>query len=59
MRLEGFGMVRHDDERRDARVEELRSLIDERRAGAFIDLDEGERETRAMLARKRKARTAP
>ncbi|WP_207459566.1 hypothetical protein [Azospirillum sp. SYSU D00513] len=51
-------MVQRDDERRDEKVEALRLLIDERRAGVFIDLDDGERETRAMLARKRKARTA-
>jgi antitoxin ParD1/3/4 len=55
----GLEMLRHDNERRDAEVEALRSLIDQRRAGAFVDLDSGEAETRAMLARKRKLRAAP
>jgi antitoxin ParD1/3/4 len=31
-------------------------LIDQRRDGAFIDLDAGEAETRSMLTRKRTAR---
>jgi antitoxin ParD1/3/4 len=31
-------------------------LIDRRRAGAFVDLDAGEAETRALLDRNRKAR---
>jgi hypothetical protein len=33
----------------DAEVEALRTLIDRRRAEPFIDLDEGEAQTRASL----------
>ncbi|WP_448207642.1 ribbon-helix-helix domain-containing protein [Azospirillum sp. sgz302134] len=54
----GLDMLRRDNEKRDAEVDALRILIDQRRAGAFIDLDEGEAETHAMLERKRKARGA-
>jgi len=54
----GLDMLRRDNELRDAEVEALRSLIDERRAGAFLDLDQAEAETHAMLERKRKARAA-
>jgi antitoxin ParD1/3/4 len=52
----GLEMRLRDSEMRDAELRALRSLIDQRRAGAFVDLDEGEAETRAMLERKRKAR---
>jgi len=54
----GLEMLRHDSEARDAELDALRSLIGQRRAGAFVDLDEGEAETRAMLERKRRARAA-
>ncbi len=39
--------------RREAELEAMRSLIDQRRAGVFVDLDAGEAETRAVLMRKR------
>lgn len=54
----GLDMLRRDNERQDAEVAALRSLIDQRRAGSFVDLEEGEAETRSMLERKRKARAA-
>ncbi|HSK38767.1 MAG TPA: type II toxin-antitoxin system ParD family antitoxin [Arenibaculum sp.] len=54
----GLEMLRRDNEIRDAEVAALRSLIDQRRVGAFVDLDKGEAETLAMLERKRKARAA-
>jgi antitoxin ParD1/3/4 len=54
----GLEMLRRDSEMRDAELQALRSLIDQRRDGAFVDLDAGEAETRAMLERKRKARAA-
>ncbi len=54
----GLEMLRHERERHDAEVAALRSLIEQRRAGPFVDLDEGETETRSMLERKRKARAA-
>jgi len=54
----GLEMLRRDNDLRDTEIEAMRALIDQRRAGAFVDLDEGEAETRAMLERKRKARAA-
>jgi antitoxin ParD1/3/4 len=51
----GPEMLRWDNEMREAELQALKSLIDQRRAGAFVDLDVGEAETRAMLERKRKA----
>ncbi|AIB11269.1 antitoxin ParD1/3/4 [Azospirillum brasilense] len=54
----GLDMLRRDTERSNAEIEALRILIDQRRAGAFVDLDDGEAETRAMLERKRRARAA-
>jgi antitoxin ParD1/3/4 len=52
----GLDMLRRESEMRDAELEALRSLIDQRRLGAFVDIDVGEAETRAMLTRKRNAR---
>lgn len=52
----GLDMLRHDTEAREAELAALRSLIDQRRGESFVDLDEGEVETRAMLLRKRQAR---
>ncbi|MFL7899724.1 ribbon-helix-helix domain-containing protein [Azospirillum argentinense] len=54
----GLDMLRRDTERSNAEIEALRILIDQRRAGVFVDLDDGEAETRAMLERKRRARAA-
>ena len=54
----GLDMLRRDTERSNAEIEALRILIDQRRAGAFVDLDDGEAETRAMMDRKRQARAA-
>lgn len=52
----GLDMLRRDTEAREAELAALRSLIDQRRGESFVDLDEGETETRAMLRRKRQAR---
>ncbi len=49
----GLEMLRSDSEMRDAELQALRSLINQRRAGAFVDNDAGEAETRALIARKR------
>ena len=49
----GLDMLRRDDEMREAELQALRSLIDQRRAGPFVDLDEGEAATRALLALRR------
>jgi antitoxin ParD1/3/4 len=54
----GLEMLRHDREMRDAELQALRALIDQRRDGAFVDLDVGEAQTRAMLAQKRRPRAA-
>ena len=52
----GLDMLRRDNEMHDAELQALRSLINQRRAGPFVDLDESEAAIRAMLQRKRKAR---
>ena len=49
----GLEMLRRDSEMRDAELQALRSLIDQRRAGAVVDVKVGEEETRAMITRKR------
>ena len=49
----GLEMLRRDREMRDAELQALRSLIDRRRSGAFVDIKVGEAETRAMIGRKR------
>lgn len=54
----GLDMLRRDNELRDAELDAMRVLIDQRRGGPFVGLDEGEAETRAMLERKKKARAA-
>lgn len=54
----GLEMLRRDNEMHGAEVEAMRSLIDQRRAGSFVGLDDGEAETRAMLERKKIARAA-
>jgi antitoxin ParD1/3/4 len=54
----GLQMLRYESEMHDAELGVLRSLIDQRRAGDFVSLDEGEAETRAMLQRKRRARAS-
>jgi len=49
----GLDMLRRDNEMRDGELRALRSLIDRRRAGPFVDLDEGEAATRALRALRR------
>jgi antitoxin ParD1/3/4 len=49
----GLEMLRRDSEMRDAELQALRSLIDQRRAGAFVDIDVGEAQTHAMITHKR------
>jgi antitoxin ParD1/3/4 len=50
----GLEMLRRDSEKRDAQLQAPRSLIDRRREGAFVDIEVGEAETRAMIMRKRR-----
>ena len=52
----GLDMLRQETELHEAELEALRTLIDRRRQGTFVDLDTAEADTRAMLERKRKAR---
>jgi antitoxin ParD1/3/4 len=52
----GLEMLRRDSEMRDAELQAMRSLIDQRRAGPFVDIDAGEAQTRTMLTRKRNKR---
>ena len=52
----GLDMLRQENDLHEAELEALRTLIDRRRQGPFVDLDQGEADTRAMLERKRKAR---
>jgi antitoxin ParD1/3/4 len=54
----GLEMLRRDREIRDAELQALRSLISQRRAGVFVDIETGEAQTRAMIARKRNKRAA-
>lgn len=52
----GLELLRRDNEQHDLEVEALRLLIEQRRAGQFVDLETGAAETRRMLSEKRKAR---
>lgn len=54
----GLELLRRDNKTHGAEIEALRSLIDQRRAEEFVDLDKGEAETRRMLERKQKVRAA-
>lgn len=54
----GLELLRRDNETHGAEIEALRSLIDQRRAGEFVDLDKGEAETLRMLEGKQKVRAA-
>lgn len=50
---QGLELLRLETEARQTETEALRTLLDERRRGGFIDLNEGRGRTRAMLARKK------
>lgn len=50
---QGLEVLREQTEARQAETEALRALLEERRAGGFIDAGEGRARTRAMLARKK------
>lgn len=52
----GLDMLRRETELHEAELEALRTLIDRRRQGPFVDLDQAEADTLAMLERKRQAR---
>ena len=52
----GLDMLRQETELHEAELEALRTLIDRRRQGTFVDLDTLKSDTLAMLERKRRAR---
>src|SRR3546814_11422044 len=54
----GLDMLRRDGELHAAELDAMRTLIDRPRAGPFVDLDDGQAETRAVLARERKRRAS-
>jgi len=49
----GLDMLRRKTEMREEELQALRSLIDQRRAGPLVELDEGEAATRALLVLRR------
>lgn len=51
----GLNMLRRENEAHEADLEALRTLIDQRRAGPFVSINDGEGETRAMLECRRRA----
>lgn len=52
---QGIELLRIQNEATTADVEALRTLVEERRAGRFIGLEEGRRRTTTMIARKKAA----
>jgi len=52
----GLEMVRRETALHDAELEALRQLLTERRAGPFVDVEDGRARTSAMLAAKRAGR---
>jgi antitoxin ParD1/3/4 len=46
-------VLQRESEMQNAELQSLRSLIDQHRAGTFVDLDTGEARTRALLTAKR------
>ena len=52
----GLDMLRQENELHEAELDALRALIDRRSKGTFVDLEQGEADTLAMLERKRKSR---
>ena len=53
---QGLDMLRQRTEVEAAQVEGLRTLLAERRKGAFVDMDEGRARTRTMIGAARTAR---
>ncbi len=49
----GLEMLRRETELHEAERDALRALLADRRAGPFVDVEEGRARTRAMLAAKR------
>ena len=55
----GLEMLRTETEAKRAEIDALRLLIEQRRAGPFVSLEEGRAATQEMLARKRAALGLP
>lgn len=53
---QGLDLLRQDIERKDTEIEALRTLIDERRAGSFIALEDGFAQTDARIKERRAVR---
>lgn len=51
----GLDLLHEETEAREADTAALRSLLEQRRAGAFVGAEEAHKRTAAMLARKRAA----
>lgn len=54
----GLNMLRRDSEQRETELALMRKLIDERRQGPFMTMDELRTDVEAMLERKRRSRAA-
>lgn len=54
----GLEMLRHDNEAREAELALMRRLIDERRQGPFVTLEEGEAQAQALREGRNGARAA-
>lgn len=52
---QALNLLHEETEARETETAALRSLLEQRRAGAFVGPDEARRRTEAMLARKRAA----
>ncbi|WP_299960824.1 type II toxin-antitoxin system ParD family antitoxin [uncultured Roseobacter sp.] len=50
---QGLELLREQTEAKDLETEALRTLIQERRAGPFVDMNDSRARTRAMLAGKK------
>ncbi|WP_320199239.1 ribbon-helix-helix domain-containing protein [Agrobacterium sp. rho-13.3] len=51
----GLELVRHETELQDAELAALKNLLDERRQGEFVSLEEGRKRTEKMIAAKKAA----
>lgn len=53
---QGLELLRQQTEARELEIAALRLLLEDRRKGRFVDLNEGRQRTRVMLARKKAGR---
>lgn len=50
---QGLELLRHETEKKDAELAALKALLDERRKGPFLTMEESDRQMEAMFAAKR------